>query len=183
MKIIFLDIDGVLNSAEYRNRMGRKYYSEIIDRNKMPLLKEIVEETGAKIVLSTSWRKFWNEGESQQDAVGQYINTVFQEFGLSVHSKTLVRENAGRDTEIREWLEGKRYIDGYVILDDQAFNWSATSLSHFVRTDVNGNGLEDGQVQTVIDVLNGKLLPVPDRTETERNILRTWPEKCWRRRK
>ena len=87
MKIIFLDIDGVLNSSEYRKRMGRKYYSEIIDRSKMPLLKKIVEATGAKIVLSTSWRKFWNEGESQLDAVGQHINTVFEEFGLSVHSK------------------------------------------------------------------------------------------------
>lgn len=181
MKIIFLDIDGVLNSSEYRKKMGRKYYSEIIDRSKMPLLKEIVEATGAKIVLSTSWRKFWNEGDPQLDSAGQHINTVFAEFGLQIHSKTPVRENAGRDAEIREWLEGKQYIDGYVILDDQDFAWSETSLPHFIRTDVNGNGLEDGQVQTAVDVLNGKLLPVPERTERGRKILQ-WIKKYWRRR-
>lgn len=105
------------------------------------------------------------------DSVGQHINTIFAQFGLSIHSKTPVRENAGRDAEIWEWLEEKRYIDSYVILDDRVFGWSAASLPHFVRTNVNGKGLEDGQVQTAIDVLNGKLLPVPECTERDRKIL------------
>ena len=54
MKIIFLDIDGVLNSSEYRKRMGRKYYTEIIDRSKMPLLKRIVDATDSTIILIPS---------------------------------------------------------------------------------------------------------------------------------
>ena len=58
MKIVFLDIDGVLNSLNYRRRMGMQYFSDMIDRRKMPLLKKIVEATNAKIVLSTTWRKY-----------------------------------------------------------------------------------------------------------------------------
>ena len=181
MKIIFLDIDGVLNSSEYRNRMGRKYYSEIIDRSKMPLLKEIVEATDAKIVLSTSWRKFWNQGEHQLDSIGQHINTVFAEFGLSVHSKTPVRENAGRSAEIAAWLDGKRYVEEYAILDDRDFGWSAEQRVHFVRTDQNGDGLDDVQAQEVIDVLNGKLIPVMERFGNEKNRLKVWLKRCFER--
>lgn len=161
MKIIFLDIDGVLNSLEYRKRMGRKYYAQIIDRSKMPLLKRIVEATEAQIVLSTSWRKFWNEGEPQLDSVGQHINEVFTEFGLSVYSKTPVIDNAGRNEEIKAWLDGERYVDGYVILDDKDFDWSTDLRSHFIRTDQSGSGLENLQAQQAIDVLRGNLLPVP----------------------
>lgn len=156
MKIIFLDIDGVLNSFEYRKRMGRKYYTEIIDRSKMPLLKRIVDATDAKIVLSTSWRKFWNEGEKQLDSIGEYINTVFMEFGLSVYSKIPVIENVGRGEEILAWLDGKRYIDGYVILDDKNCTWPGPLRAHFIQTDINSDGLEEVQEDSVIKVLNNE---------------------------
>lgn len=56
MRVIFLDFDGVLNSAVYdRTRDLTKNTS--IDETRLPLLKQIVDRTNAKIVLSTSWRK------------------------------------------------------------------------------------------------------------------------------
>lgn len=161
MKILFLDIDGVLNSSAYRTQMGMQYFSEIIDRRKMPLLKHIVEETGAEVVLSSTWRKFWNPGENQLDPAGQYIHHIFREYGLWIHSKTPVLERAGRNEEIQAWLEQYPYIDGYVILDDKDFGWSDALRAHFVQTGLNGDGLEEIQVQQAIDVLKGKLLPVP----------------------
>ena len=161
MKIIFLDVDGVLNSAEYRSQLGMQYFSEIIDRQKMPLLKRIVEETDAQIVLSSTWRKFWNPREKQQDSAGQYFADLFREYGLWIHSKTPVIERAGRNEEIQAWLERYPYVDGYVILDDKDFGWSDALRAHFVQTDLNGDGQEEIQVQQAIDVLKGKLLPVP----------------------
>lgn len=181
MKIIFLDIDGVLNSSEYRKRMGRKYYTEIIDRSKMPLLKRIVDATDAKIVLSTSWRKFWNEGEPQLDFVGRHINEVFEEFGLSVYSKTPVIENAGRGIETKAWLDGKWYVDGYVILDDRDFAWPTELRAHFIQTDQKDDGLDDVQAQEAIDVLNGKLYPVIERTQKEENSLKVWLKRYFQR--
>lgn len=50
MKIIFLDIDGVLNTNSDRN----------ISDEKLIFLSELVSKTGAEIVLSSSWRNWWN---------------------------------------------------------------------------------------------------------------------------
>ena len=161
MKIIFLDIDGVLNSSAYRTQMGMRYFSEIIDQRKMLLLKHIVEETGAEVVLSSTWRKFWNPGESQLDPAGQHIQQIFRDYGLWIHSKTPVLEKSGRNEEIQAWLSQNPYIDGYVILDDKDFDWPKDLRCHFVQTDLCGDGLGEIQVQQAIDVLKGKLLPVP----------------------
>ena len=55
-KIIFLDIDGVLNSMDYfEQTKDCKGYTEI-NPEKVKLLKEIVDRTGAEIVLSSTWR-------------------------------------------------------------------------------------------------------------------------------
>ena len=59
MKVIFLDIDGVLNSDEYihkARKLGFKGIEEEIDIEKVELLKKAVEQTGARVVLSSSWR-------------------------------------------------------------------------------------------------------------------------------
>lgn len=177
MKIIFLDIDGVLNSTAYRSQLGMRYFSQIIDRRKMPLLKEIVEETGAQIVLSSTWRKFWNPGEKQTDSAGQYFSDLFQEYGLWIHSKTPVLERAGRNDEIQAWLDRYPYIDGYVILDDKDFGWSDSLRTHFVQTDLGDDGLEENQVQQVITVLKIKLPPVPASGGKIRSFLKKWMKK------
>ena len=59
MKVIFLDVDGVLNSDEYFDRIQNLDIEGIesdIDINKVKLLKKAVDTTGAKVVLSSSWR-------------------------------------------------------------------------------------------------------------------------------
>jgi hypothetical protein len=174
MKIIFLDIDGVLNSSQYRSQLGMGYFSEIIDRRKMPLLKHIVEETGAEVVLSSTWRKFWNPGEKQSDPAGQYISDLFREHGLWIYSKTPVLENAGRSEEIQAWLDQHPYIDGYVILDDKDFGWPPSLRVRFVQTDLCGDGLEESQVRQAIDVLKGNLLPVPASEGKIKSGIKNW---------
>ena len=179
MKIIFLDIDGVLNSLNYRRRMGMQYFSEIIDRQKMPLLKKIVDVTDAKIVLSTTWRKYWNEGETQPDPAGENINRIFGEYGISVYSKTPVLENSGRAAEIKAWLRRNPYVDGFVILDDKDFGWPAELRAHFIWTDLNGDGLEEAQVQEVIDILKGNLIPVTEDAKSGKIRIKAWLKKFW----
>lgn len=53
MKVIFLDVDGVLNSE--KDLLEAKGKSELFDRP-LILLKELVESTKAKIVVSSTWR-------------------------------------------------------------------------------------------------------------------------------
>ena len=70
MKVIFLDIDGVLNGYNKWNTLGfdiskflhiEKFYKKIVEpfgvhERKVKRLAKIVKRTGAKIVMSSSWR-------------------------------------------------------------------------------------------------------------------------------
>ena len=62
MKILFLDIDGVLNSRAYDCRRNWNDKTNI-DETRLPLVKEIVEKTGAEIVLTSTWRRHLDGAE------------------------------------------------------------------------------------------------------------------------
>src|ERR1700722_15963426 len=53
MKIIFLDIDGVLNCDKTPNPRKFPY---IVDKKLLVRLNRLLERTKAKVVLSSSWR-------------------------------------------------------------------------------------------------------------------------------
>ena len=59
MKVIFLDFDGVLNSDTYYEE--HNWSAPFIDESRLVLLKRIVDATDAKIVLSTSWKMYWEK--------------------------------------------------------------------------------------------------------------------------
>ncbi len=59
MNVIFLDIDGVLNSAEYmyqKRLQGSTRANKVLDPDCIGVLNKIVEATKAHIVISSSWR-------------------------------------------------------------------------------------------------------------------------------
>ena len=65
MNVIFLDIDGVLNSPNYtkkykemKTKKERVYKN--IDDNALNYLKELQNRYDAKIVLTSTWRKWRN---------------------------------------------------------------------------------------------------------------------------
>jgi hypothetical protein len=53
MKVIFLDIDGVLNCKKTPNPRKLPY---IVDTNLLDRFKSLLARTGAKVVLSSTWR-------------------------------------------------------------------------------------------------------------------------------
>ncbi len=63
MKIIFLDIDGVLNCEEgYRSgeceyKVAPGFHYQGFYSPSKHLINKLIEETGAKVVISSSWRK------------------------------------------------------------------------------------------------------------------------------
>lgn len=71
MRVIFLDIDGELTYTGYRNEK-----TQDIDLEKVALLKEIVETTDAKIVLSSSWKCGYDKTTGEKNLLsdfGKYI--------------------------------------------------------------------------------------------------------------
>lgn len=159
MKIVFLDIDGVLNSREYDRRRNWNEQTDI-DETRLPFLKKLIGETGAEIVLSSTWRVHWDKDEKKCDADGEYINRTFAKYGLKIYDKTpYLGICAERYDEIALWLktaaEQAEKIEKFVIIDDYGFGWKDFS-ENLVKTSPHfGAGLEEEHVSKAIKILNG----------------------------
>lgn len=155
MKILFLDIDGVLNSREYDRRRDWNEQSNI-DKTRLPLLKRIIESTGAKIVLISSWRSHWNSDGALCDEAGRYMNDLFAEYGLFIFDKTPdLGRGAGRKDEVAAWLSAHAgEVENFAILDDCAFGWEELSDSYIHTNPHFGMGLEEEHVVETVKLLN-----------------------------
>jgi len=161
MNVIFLDIDGVLNCAEFRReKLRSRDFSVNMEAHCIARLKTIVQAVGASIVLISSWRKYWMRGGSV-DSAGQRIETALAQFGLSVYDKTPVLPDGSRSQEVEQWLADNRCVDQFVILDDNDFGWSGRLRAHWVHCD-DATGLTDSQAELAVSVLQGALLPMPE---------------------
>ena len=105
IKVIFLDIDGVLNCAKtkerYRGCIG-------VDKQLLKRLLRLVEKTGAKLVLSSTWRL----GDDWQSSMARY--------GVPVSMRTPYHGGSIRGEEIDEWLRLHPYVKKYAIVDDDS---------------------------------------------------------------
>lgn len=148
MKVIFLDIDGVLNSNEYFEEiknLEKKGIEKQIDIKKIKLLKKAVDETGAKVVLSSSWRYT----RKAQDLKGLLLK-----YDIYADSTPLI--NNIRGLEIKEWLSEHQDVEKYVILDDEIFESYDDELMKNLIKISNGNGCGFGKGLLPIDVENIK---------------------------
>lgn len=167
-KVIFLDIDGVLNTERQHDRCveaGVAYvdnFGYAFDPVSVANLKRIVDETGADIVISSSW-KFWGLSTMQKlwasrELPGKLIdvtpNNVSDEMLLSV-DLDLMELPAGKGSEIKEWLStnGSR-VTSYAILDDLP-DMLPEQQSHFVQTDPR-IGITEENADRVITILTDK---------------------------
>jgi hypothetical protein len=156
-KIIFLDIDGVLNTenficAYHYIRTGKKdpdivipiqdEFGDMFDPMAVRALKYIIEETGAKIVISSTWRhsglKVMQLMWEMRDLPGEVIDvTPFL--------------NGPRGEEIAEWLR-ENQTDQYVIIDDDS-DMLFEQKQNFVQTNFR-YGLTFDKADEVISILN-----------------------------
>lgn len=114
-KIIFLDVDGVLNSEEFSRWLWdnheKKYCGyEMLDQRAILCLQDIVFITGAEIVLSSSWRISSLRTKQLKEQLLPY--------GLEIIDRTISDARGERGDEIKEWLSRNPDVSHYVILDD-----------------------------------------------------------------
>jgi hypothetical protein len=104
MRVIFLDIDGVLNCDRTPNPRKFPY---IVDKRLLVRLKKLLRRTRAKVVLSSSWRL---------DPVGvlaaKYWGVPFIDTLPDLPEKT-------RRDEVLSWLAAHPEVTRYAILDDE----------------------------------------------------------------
>lgn len=151
MKVIFIDFDGVLNTEKYVRSCAE--FGLIIDPSKMVLLKQIIDATDAKIVLSTSWREHWDVETQYCDNIGAEINNIFEQYSLHIFGKTQIL-NCSRENEIAAWLKSKPQVTNFVVIDDRFLD-SELIRGHFVKTSGYSKGLDEVSVNKAIEILNG----------------------------
>lgn len=159
MKIVFLDIDGVLNSEEFfiERTQDCRYdnyraagYSPKMSRNLCSLdsvaianLNYIISQTGAKIVVSSTWR-----------CDDPWLQELFAVVGIpSYIGITPYHIARHRGTEIKQWLDKHPEVENYVILDDDN-DMLDSQLDNFVQTDAYKRGLSLVNAEQAIKILN-----------------------------
>ena len=158
MKVVFLDIDGVIIHEGYHNRE-----TENLDSDKIEILKKLIDDTDAKIVLISNWRVFNNDDD--KDIYG-LLENEFLKKGLSIYEDTPIfkpeiltyeKDTNGiyknikynpfttRGGEIKSYLNNHADIESFVIIDDQNIDYDYFGFSDkFVQIDRSvGLTLED----------------------------------------
>ena len=137
MKLIFLDIDGVLNCPKTPNPRSFPY---VIDDRLLALFRQLLERTGALVVLSSTWR---------YDPAGIFSA---KRYGVPFIDITPDMPNEPRCKEILEWLRNHPEVTRYVVIDDE--DDELEGLPFFQPS--SRIGLTEKIVEGVADYLNGK---------------------------
>ena len=136
MKIIFLDIDGVLNCKATPNPRKFPY---IADPQLVARLIMVLERTRAHVVLSSTWR---------YDPAGLFSA---KHWGIPFDDVTPDLPHEPRRKEILTWVEAHPAVSRYAVLDDEDDELDGLPL--FQPSCVTG--LTDRIAQGLVDYLNG----------------------------
>ncbi len=121
MNIIFLDVDGVLNSLAYFESLKPDMdtlYQEISDYH-LEMLAKIYHACNAKIVLSSTWRGLDDESDKSVYPMYQYLLECMARYDMEIISKTPFID-LNRPLEIVSWLNEQKNKENihFVSLDD-----------------------------------------------------------------
>lgn len=132
MKVIFLDIDGVLNNEEHivkiHGLLGEEQYLDLLreigelpfDYRSCKLLQEFIKETNVEIILSSTWRL----NPEAPNIIKRYAGIEIKDITPRLHGI--------RGEEIQQYLDSHKEITNYVILDDDS-DMLESQKEHFVK--------------------------------------------------
>lgn len=170
MKVVFVDVDGVLNSGSTLCK-GIEFYPDFMNN-----LKELVTSTNSKIVLSSSWRNFIakdpsgifkpkKSSKSGMSSNGEELLTQFSDYGLSVYDtiSSVELSQCNRGKEILSWLQDNSNVVDFVILDDCLFDFEdcnlldrvvRTNSGEYRNTPFEVQGFNKAKLKEAINILN-----------------------------
>jgi len=155
MKIIFLDIDGVLKTIS-----DTKFNNRSIDN-----LNELVRKTNAKIVITSTWK---NENGFR------YVEEILKDKGVKgdiidetplfhIEHPVYGTPKVPRGLEIQSWIEKNTkfndnefvFVESYVILDDHS-DMLLDQINYFVKIDPT-KGFDGKCLKEAIEILNNSI--------------------------
>ena len=163
--ILFLDVDGVLNSFAYFEENKGMGHMDISDYH-LQMLAKIYHACDCKIVLSSSWREL-DVDDVNVYWMYQYLLDELARYDMEIIDKTPVLDKDDRPLEILTWLEEHGGKDKYnfVSLDD---DWSKEHYDKYeigdrlVKTEffcynIADGGLQERHVEQAINILRGNV--------------------------
>lgn len=156
MKVIFLDFDGVITTLKSKYKL---------DPDKMALIGRILDATDAKIVISSSWRRFSLEETIKDITDTSRFNVGDNPFpypdaviGVTERMYSFCYPNNDRHfdlprgVEIQHYIDTHKEIEQYVILDDDC-DMLLCQANNFIHTDTY-EGISELDVEKAIVILN-----------------------------
>lgn len=147
VKVIFLDVDGVLNNNKTTRRTSNGY--RFVGRRQIKNLKRIVDETGAEVVLSSDWRYDRDDFKWNSDYIE--LRDELLRYGIKFYGFTPEIPSGHRGEEIDLWLKKHDEVCNFVILDDRVD--IEPNEDHWVRT-MMSSGLGAREANEAIKILN-----------------------------
>lgn len=134
MQVIFLDIDGVVTSS--RDNGFRDFNLHVVH-----WLRFVCEQSGAKIVISSTWRHSHNKA-FWETVFGEYVHDDWRTPDGCRKLESGLYSSPIRGDEIAEWLTGHPEVTDYVILDDDS-DFRDDQKANFIKTDAHNGMLFD----------------------------------------
>ena len=134
-KIVFVDVDGVLNTPRTQRRLNVCSEFSFVDTRKVLRLRDIVERTGAQLVLSSTWR-FGADPKAFYLEKMAYCELLeeFRRVRCPIWTDiTPYLPSAKRWQEINAWLLLHPEVDEYIIIDDWGEDEFRPMMDRLVR--------------------------------------------------
>jgi hypothetical protein len=163
MKVLFLDIDGVLNSKLWNeSHQNQLRNGKCIDETKVQLLANIVKKTEALIVLHSGWRFWLDDNLKPLQYEARYLIELFYKYNLKIYDKTpdlatdeirkMKKFSLVKADEILLWLKKHDSLETYIVIDDLKLH-NEQIEKHLILTDP-AVGLTEKDVKLVIQYFN-----------------------------
>lgn len=119
--VLFLDIDGVMNSHDYIRRGGSlNCKSDGIDPQAVTQLQRIVDESKCSIILSSTWRVLFSISDMRGKLIAKGMRSPCPLRGktpdLSARGGTIERYQRG--LEVNAWIASMGFKAPYACIDD-----------------------------------------------------------------
>lgn len=144
--VVFLDFDGVLNSRTFLSGPSYDLTNNPFDPKAITRLNTLTDQTGARRVISSSWRMGRSTGELA------HLLKTHEVSGRVIDCVRPRKTNAeARGDIVLEWLDTHPTVDAFVMLDDDA-RLGEFPPDRFIRTSFE-EGLCDEHVQQAVGIL------------------------------
>ena len=152
--VVFLDIDGVLNSNFWCENNQREISNgTLIDKDKVKLLSSLIKTTNARIILHSGWRFWFDSNLKPLRIEAEKLVELFKGEGLMIDGVTpdLTTEEIRitkkfslvKAEEILLWISEQKDVPNWVVIDDLDLHNSEIE-KHQIKTDQTiGVSIED----------------------------------------